>query len=206
MSIDRVVNMQLSVMRPSEAAAAANILKKAHSSWSEVPPDFYDSHILPGFTAALRPSFAIVGSVNGVLCAAYEPPNFAVEGKAVVFGKKRYEGTWASGYTGTDDYFAAHPENNGNGRAFFLAFGRVLEQLAHELGSPVAHRIQATHRSVRFFEKLGYTKIHYSPTGLQFDYHLVEKGHAPVVHDLPTAERQVVDALTIRASAIQQTI
>ncbi len=198
MPLENLIDLRLMVMQPSEAPATANILKKAHSSWSEVSAEFYDTHILPGFAAALQESFAIVGRVNGAIRAAYEPPNFAVEGDTVIFGKTKSQGIWQTSYSGADDYFAAEPERRGYGSAFFLAFARTLDQLASELCQPVVHRIQATHRSKNFFERLGYNEIH-SSRGLQFDYHLVERRHLPVTHILSDSEREVVAALRSKA-------
>ncbi len=176
-------SLELRLMMPSDAPAAANLLKKARSSWSEVSSSFYDEHILPelvnGLSRQQRP--VVLGVIDGKICAAYDPPDFVLERSGVVLGKKESFSLWGVTYEGVDDYFAVEPEREGIGTAFFGVFVKVLDGVARAIGSSLTHRIQATHRSRKLFENFGYRVRTFSP-GLTADYFIVERVYWPEQH------------------------
>ncbi|MEK6853889.1 MAG: hypothetical protein AABX60_01020 [Nanoarchaeota archaeon] len=198
MSLESFVNLQLSIMLPPEAEAAADILKVAHSSWEEVSPEFYDAEILPRLVDYLRQrSITLVAKLDGKITAAYDLPKFfAMEDGKLAFGKtahKDFMGTTI--YSGADGHFAVKEKGSGVGTAFFSLFKRIVEQFAYEAGMPIVHRVTATHRSKSFFgSKCGYDEVQVTP-GLRVDIHIMERTYQQHRHDLLANERQIVDSL-----------
>ncbi len=186
--------LQLSLMKPSEAVVSADILKKAHSSWEEVPVAFYDEQILPALVQALENRLVVVGKNGGRIRAAYDLPDFVREDGSIVLGKGKQTGFFGTTYSGLDGYFAVDEERRGIGTAFFASFENLLEQLALQSGGLLLHRVTATHRSRMLFEKQGYVSVHYL-IGLRTDYYTMEHMHQPVQHALSSGERIVVDAM-----------
>ena len=198
MSLENLVSLQLSVMQPSEAEAAADILKVADSIWEEVSAEFYDKEILPSLVDYLRQrSLTIVAKLDGKIVAAYDLPKFfATEDGRLAFGKTAYKDFMGTTmYSGVDGYFAVGEKGSGVGTAFFSLFERIVEHIAYEAGMPIVHRVEATHRSKAFFEnRCSYREVKFTP-GLRVDIHTMERSYQQLKHDLLANERQIVDSL-----------
>lgn len=200
-----ISSMELCSLGMEEAEQAAQIVKRDHSSYGELPLADYDKLVLPDLVRQLMLKPVIVGKMNGDIIAVYEVPEFfAREGKAnghemdvIAFGQTKVQSSSPFGgfiYHGDSSHFATVRNDPEVLKAFFARFGAVLEQFAFAANALIINRMTITHSDVGAFSAVGYASVHVTP-GLRYDVHVMEKAYGPRSHDLPRQEHDLVDKL-----------
>ncbi len=197
MSLNTTV--ELSLMQPSEAMQAAQIIKRTWDLWLNDSDRQYDPHEAKAIAAMIQKAHVVVGKTAGDIVAAYQLPKpFAREAGLITIGHGAEENWREIGgfsYNGDHGYFAVGESGKRIGSAFFGRFGSVLEQLAHQFGaSSLAHRDTIPFEGQSFAEKMGY-RVVLEKTGNMNDFLVVERKYEPREHALSVNERNVLDAL-----------
>ncbi len=189
-------DISLRLLKPEDAAAAGEIVGKAHSSYLELGP--YDGQwwLKNFFIPALRKGLemgdiVIGGDSSSGLVAAYELPHF-VKANGVLENSQNSFG-----------WFATAEPNKGIGTAFMQKLGSIFAYCAYEAGvQQFVHREQATNSMNRnFFQRSGY-KVVGTFNGNRYTYDYCVKMHPSSNHVLSSLEQEIAGRIVAQAQRL----